>query len=238
LTRGFQAHLSYTLAKSDNLSGVASFAGGAESAFGGGSVENQFDLRSSRGRAPTDQRHRFVVDGVWSLPFGANGNSLGDQLVRGFRLSGIFVAESGRPYSASISASNLNFSTPDGAQYSGFGSGIYGQGGLSLLPTIGRNSNTGDASYRVDLRLARDVGVTNRLVVEVLAEGFNIFNANIWTQYNNQAFQATSTVATTTSPSTPVVLAPTPNFGTPSADSGFPDGTNARRFQVAARVRF
>ena len=93
-------------------------------------------------------------------------------------------------------------------------------------------------SYRIDVRHARDLRVTNRLVIEVLGEAFNLFNANIWTQYNNQAFQATSTVATTTSPSTPVLLVPTANFGTPSADSGFPDGTNARRFQVAVRFRF
>src|SRR5262249_14774126 len=170
---GFQAHLSYTLSKAENLSGVASFGGGAESAFSGGSVENQFDTHSSRGRAATDQRHRLVVDGVWNLPFG---------VLKDFRLSGIFVAESGKPYSASISASNLNFSTPDGTQYSGFSGGIYGQGGLSLLPTIERNSNAGAASYRVDLRLARDLHVTSRLVIEVLGEGFNIFNAHIWTQ--------------------------------------------------------
>ena len=155
-----------------------------------------------------------------------------------FHLSGIFVAESGRPYSASISASNLNFSTPDGTQYSGFGSGIYGQGGLSLLPTIERNSNTGNASYRVDIRLARDFRVTNRLVLEGVVEGFNIFNTNIWTQYNNTTYTATSTNAATTSATTPLVLGPTTNFGTPSADSGFPDGTNARRLQVAVRFRY
>jgi len=238
LADGFEAHLSYTLGKAENLSGVASFAGGAESAFSGGSVENQFDTRSSRGRAPTDQRHRLVIDGVWNLPFRMRSSNALDRLVKDFRLSAILVAESGRPYSAQISASNLNFSTPDGTQYSGFGGGIYGQGGLSLLPTIERNSNTGDASYRVDLRLARDLRVTPRLVIEVLAEGFNIFNANIWTQYNNTAFTATATTAATTSPTTPVVLVPTTNFGTPSADSGFPDGTNARRFQVAVRFRY
>jgi hypothetical protein len=235
---GFQGHLSYTLAKAENLSGIASFAGGAESAFTGGSVENQFDTSSSRGRAPTDQRHRLVIDGVWNLPFGAGGQSALDRLVKDFRLAAIFVAESGRPYSAQITASNLNFSTPDGTQYGGFASGIYGQGGLSLLPTIERNSNTGDASYRVDLRLARDLHVSSRLVIELLGEGFNIFNANIWTQYNNTAYTATSTNAATTSPTTLVVLAPTTNFGTPSADSGFPDGTNARRFQLAVRLRY
>jgi len=170
-----------------------------------------------------------VLDGVWNLPFGA---------LKEFRLSGILVAESGKPYSASISASNLNFSTPDGTQYSGFSGGIYGQGGLSLLPTIERNSNAGAASYRVDLRLARDLHVTSRLVIEVFGEGFNIFNAHIWTQYNNTAYTATATNAATTSPTTPVILAPTTNFGTPSADSGFPDGTNARRFQVAVRFRY
>jgi hypothetical protein len=226
---GFQAHVSYTLSKAENLSGVASFGGGAESAFSGGSVENQFDTRSSRGRAATDQRHRLVVDGVWNLPFG---------VLKDFRLSGIFVAESGKPYSASISASNLNFSTSDATQYNGYAGGIYGQGGLSLLPTIERNSNAGDASYRVDVRLARDLHVTSRLVIEVLGEAFNIFNNHIWTQYNNTAYTATATNAATTSPTTPVILVPTTNFGTPSADSGFPDGTNARRFQVAVRFRY
>ncbi len=132
----------------------------------------------------------------------------------------------------------MNFSTPDGTQYSGFGGGIYGQGGLSLLPTVERNSNTGDPSYRVDVRLARDVRVTNRLVIEVLGEGFNIVNANIWTQYNNTIYTATATNAATATGSTPVVLTAMPTFGTPSADGGFPDGTNARRFQVAVRFRF
>jgi hypothetical protein len=234
---GFQAHLSYTLAKAENLSGVASFAGGAESAFGGGSVEDQFNPRSSRGRAPTDQRHRLVVDGVWNLPFGGNGHSLRDRLLRGFRLSGILVAESGRPYSASISGSSPGFITPDGTQYAGFGSGIYGQGGLSLLPTIPRNSSTGEASWRVDVRLSRDLHFANDLVVELLAEGFNIFNPHIWTQYNNTIYSA-ATAPATNPVSTPVSLTPTTNFGTPSADNGFPDGTNARRFQLAARFRF
>jgi hypothetical protein len=34
------------------------------------------------------------------------------------------------------------------------------------------------------------------------------------------------------------MLVPTTNFGAPNADAGFPDGTNARRFQVAIRFRF
>jgi hypothetical protein len=106
------------------------------------------------------------------------------------------------------------------------------------LPTIERNSNTGDASYRVDIRLALDFRVTNRLVLEGVVEGFNIFNTNIWTQYNNTTYTATSTNAATTSATTPLVLGPTTNFGTPSADSGFPDGTNARRLQVAVRFRY
>src|SRR5436309_5214930 len=118
-----------------------------------------------------------------------------------------------RGNTAIITASNLNFSTPDGTQYGGFGNGIYGQGGLSLLPTIERNSNTGDASSRMDLRLARDVRVTDRLVIDVLPEGLNIFNADIWTQYNNTVYQATATTAATTTSSTPVLLTPTTNFG-------------------------
>src|SRR6185295_5799196 len=103
--------------------------------------------KSDRGTAPTDQRHRLVINGIANLRYG-------------FRVSGIVTAESGRPYSDGVSVPSLPF-TLDGAQYNGFG-GLYGQGGggdRNVAPNTVRNSTYGDANYRVDLRIARDFKV-------------------------------------------------------------------------------
>jgi len=56
--------------------------------------------------------------------------------------------------------------------------------------------------------------------------------------YNSTRYSAGPTTATTTSPSTPVLLTNVTTFGTPFGDGGPPDGANARRFQLAARFRF
>ncbi|MDQ2948464.1 MAG: hypothetical protein M3Y27_21425 [Acidobacteriota bacterium] len=177
-----------------------------------------------------------MADAVWDMPFGKGGDRFADRLVKGFPLSGIFAAEAGRPYSAGISVPSIPFSTPAGTQYNGFG-GLYGQSGLNLLPTVPRNSNIGDANYRLDLRVARDFHATEHLVLEIVAEGFNVFNRSNFTQFNSTAYFATATTATALV-TAPVILTCSTNFGTPSSDNAFPDGTNARRFQLALRFRF
>lgn len=223
---GYQIGVAYTLAKAENLSGSANGSGaGAESPFGGSSVQNQFDLGSNRGAAPTDQRHRLVVNGIANLP-------------AGFRLSGIFTAESGRPYSAVISVPNLPF-TLDGVQYNGFG-GLLGQGGgadRNLAPNIVRNSTYGDANYRLDVRVARDFRLGDRLIVELIAEGFNVLNRSNYNGFQTTLYTASST-SVRTPLSTPVRLMERSDWGRPNNDASQPDGTNARRFQLAARFRF
>ncbi|HXG90362.1 MAG TPA: TonB-dependent receptor [Vicinamibacterales bacterium] len=222
----FQVNVAYTLAKAENLSGSANGGGsGAETPFGGGNLQNQFDLQSNRGIAPTDQRHRLVANGIWNVGLG-------------FRTSGIFTAESGRPYSAIISVPNLPF-THEGAQYNGFG-GLLGQGGggdRNLAPDIERNSNYGDANYRLDLRLARDFVIRRSLVAEVVAEGFNIFNRANFNGFRNTRYEAQATTVTTPLTNA-VVLVERADFGQANNDSSQPDGTNARRFQLALRFRF
>src|SRR5262249_33671109 len=137
MSENYQFGVAYTLAKAENIGGAADGGGtGSESPFGGASVQNQFDLKGDRGTAPTDQRHPFVVNGLANLRYGVT-------------LSGIYTAESGRPYSQVVSVPNLPF-TLNGAQYLGFG-GLYGQGGggdRNVAPNTERNSTYGDANYR------------------------------------------------------------------------------------------
>jgi Carboxypeptidase regulatory-like domain/TonB dependent receptor len=245
---GLQFNIAYTLAKAENLSGTGNGGGsGAEDPFGGSSLFNQFDLKANRAPAPTDQRHRFVVNGVWDLPELKKGSALARGLLNGYRLGGIFTAESGRPFAATISLPNIPF-TLDGAQYTGFG-GILGLGGLNLAPDVPRNSNYGDVNYRIDLRVARDVKFGEKFVVELLGEAFNLFNRSNFNGFNSTLYNAafpllpgstTDRFSATNPPplTTPIPLTRSANFGAPNNDGSQPDGTNARRFQLALRFRF
>lgn len=233
---GYQLNLSYTLAKAENLTGTSNGGGfGAESPFNGSRLFNQFDLDANRQTAPTDQRHRLVMNGVWEM-----GRDLQQPflrgLIRGFKLSGIYTIESGRPVSALVSIPNIPFATPDGAQYNGFG-GILGQGGPNFLPVEEANSRYGEWNYRFDLRLAREFRIRERFSVEVLGEAFNLWNTSNFNGFNNTIYQATATTVTTPLAS-PIVLRPDTSFLVENNNSSQPDGTNARRFQLAVRLRF
>ena len=235
---GFQFGVTYTLALAENTGGAGDGGGtGSEGPFGGATVPNQFDIANNRAPAPTDQRHRLNLFGFWQLPFGQSGDSPLNPIVRGWLVSTIFTAETGRPFSESIGVNSVQFLNTDGAVYNGFG-GLRGQGSAgSFLPTIGRNSIYGDNNYRLDLRLARQFHVSERLRMEILGEAFNIMNHSNYNGYNSTAFNTVATTASTPL-SAPVALIPASNFRVANNDGSQPDGTNARRMQVSLRLKF
>ncbi|MCY7376617.1 MAG: TonB-dependent receptor [Pyrinomonadaceae bacterium] len=235
--QGFQFGIAYTFAKAENTSGTGNGGGeGAESPFGGSSSFNQFDNTVNRAPSPTDQRHRFVFNGIYQLPKVENANGFVRALVNGYQLSGIFTAESGRPYSATVAFPTISF-TQDGQTFTPFGGGTLGLGGLSLAPNIERNSIYGDNNYRLDLRLARTFRIAEKVNIELLAEGFNVFNRANFNGFNSTFYNVVTPTGTPTA-STPIQFTQNANFGVPNNDGSQPDGTNARRFQLAARFRF
>jgi len=235
----FQLNVAYTLAKAENLSGTAGGDGsGPESPFGGSTLFNQFDQKASRGIAPTDQRHRFVTNGIVQLPELKQANGVARFLLNGYKLSGIFTAESGRPYSATVSFPTISFSS-NGQIYTPFGGGTLGIGGSSLAPDIERNSIYGDSNYKLDLRLTRTFRIKENVSLELIAEGFNVFNRSNFNGFNTTIYTVTAPPAGTVQDvSVPIKFATNPTFGTPNNDGSQPDGTNARRFQIAAKMRF
>ncbi len=235
--QGFQFGVAYTFAKAENTSGTGDGGGsGSESPFGGSSSFNQFDNTVNRAPSSTDQRHRFVFNGIYQIPKVENANRFVRALVNGYQLSGIFTAESGRPYSATVAFPTISF-TQDGQTFTPFGGGTLGLGGLSLAPNIERNSIYGDNNYRLDLRLSRKFRIAEKLNVELLAEGFNVFNRANFNGFNSTFYNVVTPTGTPTA-STPIQFTQNANFGIPTNDGSQPDGTNARRFQLAARFRF
>jgi hypothetical protein len=237
-SQGFTGGISYTLAKAENTTGNGDGGGtGPESPFGGASFQNQFDLAKDRAPSPLDQRHRAVVYAVWQLPFGRVGQGALNAIARDWGMSSIFTAETGRPYSANISVNSVQFLGSDGAVYNGFG-GLLGLGGTgNFVPTLGRDSIYGDNNYRIDLRISRTFRIGERLRVEAFGEGFNIANHANYNGYNSTLYASVATTAATPL-SAPVLLTRQNNFGIPNNDGSQPDGTNARRLQVALRLRF
>jgi hypothetical protein len=235
---GVQFGATYTLALAENTGGAGDGGGtGSESPFGGATVPDQFHIANNRAAAPTDQRHRFNLFGFWQLPFGHSGASPLNPLTRGWLVSTILTAESGRPFSESIGVNSVQFLGTDGAVYNGFG-GLRGQGSAgSFLPTIGRNSIYGDNNYRLDLRIARQFHVSEHLRMEILGEAFNVMNHSNYNGYNSTAFNSVATTATMPLGS-PIALIPNSNFRIANNDGSQPDGTNARRIQVSLRLKF
>ncbi len=231
LTRGLQVNVAFTWSKAESLAGNDNGGGSAaETAFNGGTPADQFNFLSNRGISPLDQRFRLVVAAVWEPQW---------RPIRGFRFSGIETAEAGRPVAEFISVPALPFLGTDGATYNGFG-GIRGQGTTGdrdLLPTVGRNSLAGPGNYSLSLRVARDIRLTERWTLELMLEGFNVFNHSNYNGFNNTIYTATATTNTTPL-ATPIALTPTVGFLAPNSDGTPPDGTNARRLQLAVRFRF
>jgi hypothetical protein len=228
---GYQFNASYTLAKAQNFGGAGDGGGsGPETPFSGTVLADQFDIASNKGTSPTDQRHRVVLNGIYNVRRG---------FLKDFRFSGIWIGESGRAFGTIVNAGNIPFLGADGAQYNGFG-GLRGQGSGSdrnLLPTIPRNSQTIGGIFRLDLRVARDFNLTERLRLELLGESFNLLNRSNYNGWNNTMYEMTPTTVTTPL-STPVQLTPNTRYLIPSANGSQPDGTNARRLQVSMRLRF
>jgi outer membrane receptor protein involved in Fe transport len=82
LSRGLQFNASYTFSKSIDYNSLNSQ---------GVVIQDSYNVRDSRGLSDYDARHRFVISGLYELPF------RGNQLVEGWQLSTIVQSQSGNP---------------------------------------------------------------------------------------------------------------------------------------------
>jgi outer membrane receptor protein involved in Fe transport len=82
LSGGLQFNASYTFSKSIDYNSLNSQ---------GVVVQDSYNLRDSRGLSDYDARHRFVISGLYELPF------RGNQLVEGWQLSTIVQTQTGNP---------------------------------------------------------------------------------------------------------------------------------------------
>ncbi len=122
-------------------------------------ASNPFDFDDDRAAGVNDQRQRLVLSGVWTLPFGAGAEGWRKALLDGWTLAWIGVAQSGQPYSKTVT-NDLN---RDGNTRNDI---VPGSRSSETLPDI----------YTVDLRVAKRIPLFGRTELELIAEAFNLLD--------------------------------------------------------------
>jgi hypothetical protein len=189
--RGLSLRLSYTLSKALDTAGNFFFS----------TPQNNFNLRDERALSDNDQRHRLTFSGSLEAPHvHLRDASLWRRAADGFQLSYIFTYASALPFNIQTGTDRNNDTNPN-----------------DRPAGIGRNTGRGFDFASLDLRLSRRFRLTERLRLEALAEGFNVFNrANL--QLPNNVYGTGET--------------PRVGFGTPTA------AADPRQLQFGLRLDF
>lgn len=197
---GMTMRASYTLSRArDNVN--ASDTGRNQPL--GGYTGDYHNIEGNWGPASFDRTHRFVVSGVWDLPFRTDRNVLFRVLANGWSISGVGTIQTGRPYSITDTRGGTIYGAtsygqfvegkgPDDAEKSGatedrlnqyFDTSVFttppvvGNGtGFGNVP---RNVFRGPGQMNFDLsfrKVSRIGGLRDTAQLELRLEVFNVLN--------------------------------------------------------------
>jgi hypothetical protein len=175
LSRGFQFNASYTFSKSldynsQNSQGVI--------------VQDSYNIRDSRGLSDYDARHRFVVSGIYELPFSGN------RFVEGWQLATIVQSQSGNPVNiiTGINTFNgvANTLRPDvvgpitypGTVEQWFDPSVFVNPTTPVthFGNLGRNVVIGPGFNNTDFSIIKNTKFSETTRMQFRAEFFDIFN--------------------------------------------------------------
>lgn len=178
---------------------------------------------ADKGSSGLDQRHRATINFLWTPKFTKSTSAWAKFLVNGWEVSQITTLASAEPTSGTLSVSGTQFARSPLL----YTSSLNGSGGWNRVPFWPANSLDIDRTYRVDARVSRNLPFSERVKGMLMFEAFNAFNTQYNTVINTTAFTVSGGI-----------LKPVTTAGTGSQSTSFPDGTNARRMQVAFRLVF
>ncbi len=147
------------------------------------------NFRAERSLSLFDQRHRFVFSGVLAAPESfRSSDNLGKRIFADFTLAPIIEISSGRPFNiiTNFDANNDQATQTDRPSVNADGTlcipGTPGcvtpliTNGQFSVGNLGRNMGVTHAFASVDLRVARAIRFGERVRLDLIAEGFNLFN--------------------------------------------------------------
>lgn len=220
LTSGLQFQTNYTLSRaSDN--------GQTSQTFTANNVPfNAFDQSGEDGLSAFDRRQKFVASVVYSPnPF---TDGAAKHIFNGWTIAPILNAFSGQRVTGNISG-NINPQSFGFASNQTPGGGANGSGGANRFALVPRNFFKQPNIWYVDARLSRRFSLSEGVKLEVLAEGFNVFNRTQVTFVNSTIYNLSGSTLTFNGVGT------NPFFNVTGADSTL---FRERQVQFAARLEF
>jgi outer membrane receptor protein involved in Fe transport len=232
LTNGLQFQSSYTLSRAyDNGQTSATFTLG-------NAPFNVFDQSGEGALSAFDRRQKFVASVVYNTNF-KGGSGASRAILNGWTFAPIFNAFSGARFTSNISGS-ISPTAFGFASNTTQGGGANGSGGSTRFAQLSRNFFKQPNIWYLDMRISRRFSITEGTKLELLAEGFNLFNrtqvTNVGTTiYNFSTTGCPAGAAQCLTLNLPP-FAPTGNYGrTTGADSTL---FRERQIQLAARLQF
>jgi hypothetical protein len=191
------------------------------------------NAKANYGNSNFNVPNRFVAWAMLNYP----GKSTGQlkYLTNGWHANPIIQVQNGLPYSAGVSGSNQPSTTYGSYTYAAAGSGMNGSGASSYLLQIGRNTYKFPTTTVLDLRLQKDLKISERFNFELLGEVFNLLNHQNVTGVNSTAYNISGSTLVYQSPSGSGTSAT--GFGTVNnADSNFV--YSQRQMQLGIKLDF
>jgi hypothetical protein len=133
--------------------------------------------RAERADSLFDQRHRFVFSAVITSPDDwRKSDSFGRRFFSDFTIAPILEISSGRPFNI-ITGTDTNADL----QSSNDRPSVAGDGTLFIPPflssgNLARNRGITHGYASLDLRVTRAIRLSERVRLDIIAEGFNLFN--------------------------------------------------------------
>jgi len=220
LTRGLQFQANYTLSRSSDT-------GQTSTTFTTNNLPfNAFDQQGEDALSAFDRRQKFVVSAVYNPnPF---SDGAAKAIFNGWTIAPIFNAFSGQRVTGNISG-NITPTSFGFASNTTPGGGINGSGGSSRFSLVPRNFFKQPNIWYLDGRISRRFSLTEKMKLELLAEGFNVFNRTQVTNVNPTIYNQAGTTLTFNGVGT------NPFFNVTGADSTL---FRERQIQFAARFEF
>jgi hypothetical protein len=158
-----------------------------------GSLQNPQNLPSQYASSDFDVRHRLVASSTYELPFRHSGNRFANSLIGGWQANGIFVYQTGIPFTVTTSndisntgASNYANLVPgqkpslaDPIPTRWFNTSAFNDvepGGTFAYGTAGRNIIASDGPVNLDLGIYRKIAFIRETYFQLRAEVYNTMN--------------------------------------------------------------
>lgn len=167
---GLALHAAYTLSKNIMSEGV--------------DFNNQFDFRNTHAPYLLDQRHRLSIAGIYDPKLArAAQPAFMRGLLSDWTISTVMQFASGRPYAPLIDIGGLTNSVNNTAALQATANSALGINAGSPSPFAGLNSFYGPWMQQIDVGLTRHINITERHVITLEAQVFNLLNhANYYVQ--------------------------------------------------------